>query len=188
MVLRTPQPRDVPKRAVNVPAAAVVPPIAPGAANVAPPSVAALTLVSDAPLIAGRFPSSFVASIEVAAEIVPGAMNVLGMERAGVVVPVPTVIWFAVPVTLVTVPEPLPPPLKLAVTAWLGFSVAVADPDVYVEHLILSQTAPPGVICQLPAAVALVTLDPPAIGKAWIAFQVVLSIVASNCSVPENVP
>ena len=167
MVLRTPQPRDVPKRAVNVPAAAVVPPIAPGAANVAPPSVAALTLVSDAPLIAGRFPSSFVASIEVAAEIVPGAMNVLGMERAGVVVPVPTVIWFAVPVTLVTVPEPLPPPpLKLAVTAWLGFSVAVADPDEYVEHLILTHTAPPGVICHEPAAVADVTLDPPAIGKA----------------------
>ena len=164
-MFRTPQLRDVPRSVVNVPAPGVVP-IVPGAANVALPRVAAFTLVRDAPLIAGRLPKSFVASIEVAAEIVPGAMNVLGMERAGVVVPVPTVIWFAVPVTLVTVPEPPPPPLKLAVTAWLGFSVAVADPDEYVEHLILTHTAPPGVICHEPAAVADVTLDPPAIGKA----------------------
>ena len=79
-------------KVVNAPVLAVVLPTGPGAAKVALPNVAAFTLVRDAPFKAGRLPKSFVASIEVAAEIVPGATNVLGMERAGVVVPVPTVI------------------------------------------------------------------------------------------------
>ena len=76
---------------MKLPAAAVPPPIAPGAAKVALPRVAALTLVSEAPLIAGRFPSNFVASIEVTAESVPGAINVLEMDRVGVVVPVTSI-------------------------------------------------------------------------------------------------
>jgi hypothetical protein len=71
----------VPVKVVNAPDPGVVPPIAPGAANVALPRVAALTLVRDAPLIAGKLPVSFVASIEVTAEIVPGAINVLGVEH-----------------------------------------------------------------------------------------------------------
>ena len=73
---------------VNAPVLGVPLPTGPGAAKVALPRVAAFTLVRDAPLMAGRLPRSFVASIEVAAEIVPGAINVLGIDRVGVVVPV----------------------------------------------------------------------------------------------------
>lgn len=40
---------------------------------------------------------------------VPGMMSVDERERAGVVVPVATLIWLAVPVTDVTVPLPPPP-------------------------------------------------------------------------------
>lgn len=70
-------------------------------------------LVRDAPLIAGKFPSNLVASMDVAAEIVPGAMNVAGIERVGVVVEPSLVIWLAVPMTDVTVPEPPPVPETL---------------------------------------------------------------------------
>jgi hypothetical protein len=56
-------------------------------------------LVSADPFRAGRLPSSLVASIEVTAEMVPGAMKVAGMEITGVVVPVATAIWLAVPET-----------------------------------------------------------------------------------------
>ena len=53
----------LPFNVVNVATLGVPPPIVPGAANVAPPNVAAFTFVSDAPLSAGRFPDNFVASI-----------------------------------------------------------------------------------------------------------------------------
>jgi hypothetical protein len=42
----------------------------------------------------------------VVAAMLPGAMNVEGTEITGVVVPVATAIWFAVPDTEVTVPLP----------------------------------------------------------------------------------
>lgn len=43
-------------------------------------------LVKAEPFSAGRFPNNLVASIEVTAEIVPGAMKVEGIDRVGVVV------------------------------------------------------------------------------------------------------
>ena len=76
----------------------------------APVSGAIGRLVKAEPLSAGRLPSSFVASIDVAALIVPGAMNVAGIDRVGVVVEPSLAIWFAVPRTDVTVPEPPPAP------------------------------------------------------------------------------
>ena len=174
VVLSTPQ-----FSAEKSPIPGVVPPMVPGEANVAPLKLLAFRLATLVVLatVSGAVPVatdeiSCVPVTVVVAAIVPGAIKVAGMERTGVVVPVATEIWLVVPVTLVTVPLPVPTATPLT---YSPVALSVPAPSAPPVALPTTTPAPASVISELP------TVEVPHV-KLGIVFAVPDPPVATVCT------
>jgi hypothetical protein len=91
---------------------------------------------------------------------VPGSCKAASIETTGVVVPVATSIWFAVPLTFVTVPAPPPPPrLAAIVDALIETTVVVpTNVDILIRTAVYPETAARQVVTVVAALVVTVVV------------------------------